>query len=316
MTGPDSTRPFAVRQLSIYLFRMLHSIFDCGFFSIMERKIIMLTRTMQVAALLTFLVSSTAHAITWGEPDNGENPNVGTLLFVQNGVGFFSCTGTMIAPRVMLTAGHCVAGAGEINDVTFVRFDEDALSGLAEAPSLPAWFDSDWLAVETVIPHPLWDDYANFPATYDIGVVILAEAYYPSNGFAEVPGLGFLEALRGNDKNYFRSVGYGRQGTLPPFSMNDYERYKGDVRLLEVQSFISGNGEQSAKFSNNPGIGGGTCYGDSGGPTFYKDTNTLVAVTSFGWAKNGNCVGNDFNYRTDTASAQDFIDDILSQYGN
>jgi hypothetical protein len=276
----------------------------------------MLKKSTQIAALLAFLVSSAAYAITWGEPDSGENPNVGTLLFVQNGVGFYSCTGTMIAPRVMLTAGHCVAEAGNINDLTYVRFDEYALSGLVEAPSLQEWFDTDWIAVETVIPHPLWDDYSNFPKTYDIGVVILAEAVYPSNGFATIPELGFLEGLRGYEKNYFRAVGYGRQGTLPPFQMNEYERYKGKIRLLEVQSYISGNGEQSAKFSNNPGIGGGTCYGDSGGPTFYQDTNILVSVTSFGWAKNGNCVGNDFNYRTDTESAQDFINEVLGEYGN
>lgn len=265
---------------------------------------------------MAFLCSGNANAITWGEPDNGEHPNVGTLLFVQNGVGFFSCTGTMIAPRVMLTAAHCVAGAGQINDVTYVRFEEDALSGLATAPSLAAWFASDWMATETVIPHPQWEDYAAFPATYDIGVVILAEPYYPPGGFATLPGLGFLEGLKGKDKQDFVSVGYGRQGTLPPYEMNDYERYKGSVRLLEMNSYISGQGEQSAKFSNNPGIGGGTCYGDSGGPTFYKNSSLLVSVTSFGWAKNGNCVGNDFNYRTDTQSAIDFINGVLTQYPN
>ena len=61
------------------------------------------------------------------------------------------------------------------------------------------------------------------------------------------------------------------------------------------------------KLSNNPGIGGGTCFGDSGGPTFFKETNIIVTVTSFGWAKNGNCVGNDFNYRTDIPAAREFL---------
>lgn len=266
------------------------------------------------AAAAAFAVATPASAITWGKPDNNEHPNVGTLLFVQNGVGFFSCTGTMIAPRVMLTAAHCVSGNGELNELTYVRFDDDALSGLDEAPSLQAWFDSDWKATTAVIAHPLWADYADFPATYDIGVVILAEPYYPSNGFATLPELGFFDSLKGSD-NRFEAVGYGQQGTLKPFEMNDYEKYKGNVRALEVKSQFNG-GDHSVKFSNNPGIGGGTCYGDSGGPTFFQDTNVVVAVTSFGIAKNGNCVGNDFNFRTDTSNAQDFLNDVLDQYGH
>jgi hypothetical protein len=257
-----------------------------------------------------------AQAITWGAPDEEEHPNVGTLLFVQNGVGFYSCTGTMIAPRVMLTAGHCVSEDGNINDLTYVRFDEDALAGIGNYGSLQAWFDAEWMAVETVIPHPLWADYDEFPDTYDIGVVILAEPYYPSNGFGAIPQLGFLETLKGRDRQNFLSVGYGVQGTLKPFAMDEYERYKGHVRLLEVNSSLSGKGGQSAKFSNNPGVGGGTCYGDSGGPTFFQDSNLVVAVTSFGWAKNGNCVGNDFNYRTDVPEAQEFLMDVLEEYSD
>jgi hypothetical protein len=272
-----------------------------------------LTRTA-VALIATFALVGTAQAITWGQPDDEEHPNVGTLLFVQNGVGFFSCTGTMIAPRVMLTAGHCVEEAGNTNDLTYVRFEEDALAGIGDYLSLQAWFDAEWIAVETVVPHPQYDDYAEFPNTYDIGVVILAEEYDPANGFGEIPQEGFLESLRGRDRQDFLSVGYGQQGTLRPFAMNDYERYKGRVRLLEVDSTLSGKGSQSARFSNNPGVGGGTCYGDSGGPTFFKDTNIVVSVTSFGWAKNGNCVGNDFNFRTDVPAAQDFLNEILEAY--
>jgi hypothetical protein len=269
---------------------------------------------------LALAVAIPVLAITWGEPDNNEHPHVGTLLFVQNGQGFYSCTGTMISPTVMLTAGHCVAGSGNINDVTYVRFDDDALSGIGDYGSLQEWFDADWIEAETVIPHPNWDDYANFPYTYDIGLVILPDPYTPLDSedkpiFGELPDPGFLETLKGKDKNHFTVVGYGMQGNLKPFAQNDYEKYKGNVRLVEVKSYLTAGGAASAKFSNNPGIGGGTCYGDSGGPNFFADTNIVSSITSFGWAKNGKCVGNSFYYRTDTPDALDFINLELSKHG-
>lgn len=273
------------------------------------------------ALVLTVAAVGNAYAITWGEPDAGANPHVGTLLFVQNGDGYFSCTGTLIAPRVMVTAGHCVAGRGadgrmRTNDVTYVRFEDDALAGLGSARSLARWFASDWLEVERVIAHPEWADYSQFPVTYDLGVVILKRPYYAHGGLlGTLPPLGFLERLNGADTNFFRVVGYGQQGTLKPTEQNDYVKYKGTVRLIELNSTLTAQGFSSVKFSNNPGTGGGTCYGDSGGPTFFQNTQIVVAVTSFGWAKNDYCIGNDYSFRLDTRVAHDFLLPILRQYG-
>lgn len=263
-----------------------------------------------IALVIVFSVVGVAYAITWGEPDNGEHPNVGTLLFVQNGVGYYSCTGTLIAPKVMLTAGHCVEEFGNINDVTYVRFEENALEGIGNYGSLQKWLDKEWLAVDTVIPHPLYDDFSGFPYTYDVGLVILKKPVNRKIEFATLPPLGFLETLIGQQSNDFTAVGYGVQSTLKPFAQDDYERYKGTVRLIEVNSMLTGKGYSSAKFTNNPGTGGGTCYGDSGGPTFFQDTNMTVSVTSFGWGSN-HCVGNDYNFRLDTSAAQDFIGPYL-----
>jgi len=272
--------------------------------------------SLAVALVFVLSVVGVAGAITWGEPDNGEHPHVGTMIFLNtelSNTGLYSCSGTLIAPRVFLTAGHCVETADNPNELTWVRFAENPVADTGPYRdangdlNVLLWLNSEWLAVDEVIAHPDYSDYSDFPYTYDIGVVILSEPVV-SSSYGTLPEEGFLETLKGKDKQHFTSVGYGLQGTLYPFFQNDYYRFKGDVRLLELNSYLTGGGDASVKFSNNPGIGGGTCYGDSGGPTFYKDTNLIVSVTSFGWAKNGNCIGNDFNYRTDTEDALEFLE--------
>ena len=255
------------------------------------------------AALL--LAALPAQAITFGELDGNRHPYVGTLLFVQDGEGYYSCTGTLISPTVMLTAGHCVEGNGKPNDVTYVRFDADALEGLDAAPTLQAWLDQKWIKAKTVVAHPQYEDYAQFPDNYDVGVVILPKAVkMPTYG--ALPPLGLLDQVLAADGagNRWTAVGYGSQGVLKPFAGDDYRRYQASQRLIELVSTFNGD-SSNAKFSNNPGNnGGGTCYGDSGGPIFHRTGNVIGAVTSFGYTP---CIGVDYQYRIDTPSAQDFI---------
>jgi secreted trypsin-like serine protease len=68
----------------------------------------------------------------------------------------------------------------------------------------------------------------------------------------------------------------------------------------------------SAKFSNNNRRRhtGGTCFGDSGGPFLVKDTNALVAVTSFGISTT--CSDGTGGYRIDQKDDLDFINAIAS----
>ena len=248
--------------------------------------------------------------VTFSTPDPG-HPYVGTLLFVQNGEGFFSCTGTLLSPTLMLTAGHCTEFGGNTNDVTYVQFTQDALQGIEDYPTLQAWLDAEWILAEQVIPHPQFDDFAEFPNTYDVGLAILSE---PVNldTYGTLPEIGLLDRLtsgRGHKDAVFTAVGYGLQGLIKPLFSDVYARYQSHTRLIEVKSTTNGD-SQSAKFTNNPGrVAGGTCLGDSGGPIFWGSTTIIGAITSFGHTP---CIGVDFNFRIDTEIAQDFIRQYLN----
>ena len=270
----------------------------------MKRKILIL-----LAAVLVFSMTlGTASAITFGTRDvNNGYPYVGTLLF-QTPSGFYSCTGTLISPRTVLTAGHCLEEGGVNNLNTWVSFDPEIdLPQFDTRDELMRYLDRNWLNVRDVIPHPNYDDFSGFPNTYDIGLAILRQPYRLGS-YGALPTQDFFAGLVNGPANQrrFTAVGYGMQGYIPPFYADDWARYYGAVTLVELNSFDTGD-NQSAKFTNNPGGGngsGGTCYGDSGGPVFYGDTNIVTAVVSWGVTP---CIGVDFQFRVDTALALTFI---------
>jgi trypsin len=242
--------------------------------------------------------------ITFGTPDPG-HPYVGAVLF-RRGDDFFSCTGTLLSSTVMLTAGHCVEESGQLNDATYVRFTQDALAGRDKYPTLQKWLDAKWIRAKRVIAHPQFDDFSQFPNTYDVGLVILPKPGVSLSTYGALPEEGLLESLSGQNK-LFTAVGYGMQGLIKPFLSDIFARFQGTTRLIEVKSTFTGD-SQSAKFTNNPGQGGGTCFGDSGGPIFVGTTNVIGAITSFGITP---CIGVDFNFRIDTETSLNFIRQYL-----
>lgn len=278
-----------------------------------------LTKHLLSVLAIAAIATTPAQAITWGEPDGNAHPHVVTLAFVQNGVGLYSCTGTLLTPYVVLTAGHCTEGAGQPNDLTWVRNDPDIDAAYAAErpgyPSLLAWLNATWTSGQAV-PHPQFDDYAQFPNTYDIGLVLLAKPIYASS-YGALPSLrqfDYLRTARGPiGKRSAVVVGYGLQGRIPAFAGDDWVRYRAvsSVANLERGAVL---GEQNFQFTNNPGRGsgsGGTCSGDSGGPAFWIDpstgaeTNVVMAVNSYSITPK--CNGTDYQFRTDIETAQDFV---------
>ena len=274
------------------------------------------------AAFTALVVAVPAVAITNGQPDNGEHPFVGTILFRQTD-GLFSCSGTLLSSTVMLTAGHCTEFEGETNSATWVWMDEvvdvDALANRdrTKYPTIDDFLNdpaNGWIKA-TAIPHPEYADFAGFPNTHDVGVVLLSAGVSLSE-YGELPTLGqfdFLERAKGKPENRrFEVVGYGVQRIVPKKdAQDDWRRYKGDTTLSGSQSSLTDG--YNFKFTNSPGNGtggSGTCFGDSGGPAFWDETNIVAAVTSFGITPH--CTGVDFSYRADIAETLDFVTPYLS----
>lgn len=260
----------------------------------MRRFLLLSTTTVGLVLGLVMGLVQPAAAITSGVPDDGEHPYVGlVVLYDSQGKPLGRCSGTLLSPTAFLTAGHCTSGAASAR----VYFDEHV--------SAPPYPYSGGVTGEPHT-HPGFDGFKTFPNTSDVGIVRLNEPV-SMDTYGALPELRVLDSLatqRGRQDVVFEAVGYGLQGVKPEL-MDKRNRYKALTKLVNLRSALTDG--YNLHTSNAPGIGGGTCFGDSGGPVFRSDnSNVVVAVTSFGLNKN--CKGADFAYRVDIAHSQDFIE--------
>jgi secreted trypsin-like serine protease len=239
-------------------------------------------------AAITMLVSAAvAAAITYGVPDANGHPEVGALLAQQafSDGTWEECTGTLIAPRVFLTAAHCDEGVSRV----------------------AVTFDSSYHAASGTTYWGTWHADPNYNQTQsdpqDLAVVVLDKSV---KGIvpARLPAAGSLSGLSGDQQ--FTSVGYGAQSVTngPGGQTFNYA----DIRYVSTGTLNSIN-PSWLRISQNPSTGnGGTCYGDSGGPNFLgagsTETNILVATTITGDTP---CRSTNVDYRLDTQSARSFL---------
>lgn len=303
-----------------------------------------LVLSLVVAAMMALATAGPATAITYGEPDDGEHPYVGFMIFYDpTEPGWFSCSGTALDEDTFLTAGHCTYGIGTDGeavldaegdvvtsggtDVWVTFADTDVLAGWparADHPTEEALYDarSAWLDANpeyisgTAYPHPDYDGFSGFPVNYDVGVVQL-DAAAPLTSFGELAPLGTAEDLAGatgrNRNNALvENVGYGIQ-SIQPKPMDETTRYKSTSRIVEVNGNIATGGNLHTL--NNPsavGGTGGTCFGDSGGPLLYPaEDGVIVGVTSYGYTSN--CRYIDGYQRVDIPVVQDWLAGFTSE---
>ena len=267
------------------------------------------------------LISPAVHAVTDGEPDGTRHPNVGLMIALDaNGAPMWRCSGTLVSPRHYLTAGHCTDGATTAR----VYFQQDAGANydpeteVDPVTGYPEYCAEGTLGQTCATSDELYnygfDEFAGFPNTRDVGLVILDQPIELSEyGALAAPGsLDRLATRRGQQEVTFTISGYGLSRINPVVVESYRERLMAKTKLVNLRSAL--NGGFNLQLSANPGGGrGGTCFGDSGGPVFYGgfESNIIVGVTSFGL--NGNCRGVDFAYRTDTRAVFAWIRGIVGE---
>jgi len=277
----------------------------------MKKLLILLSVLVMIA-----FAASPVMALVGGDEDT-VHTNVGAILFewTVNGelITARACTATLIHPRVLVTASHCIRNleeAGVGYDQLSISFDQDPLADGATH-----------LAVEAMIPYPYFLGKANNGA-YDlnIGLVFLASSVEGTSP-AALPDEGYLEdvlgTLNGKEAQSMEMtiVGYGATELLPSPDM-----YFDAIRRVGTVTFNSlGNNLGSFSTDNRENSDIAFCSGDAGAPAFHVGQNgkeVLVGVYYLGFPSN--CVEDGYQMqsgtRLDIADALDFINDTIDDY--
>lgn len=210
-----------------------------------------------------------AEPIAGGEID-ADHVNVFALLarhrISEDRYAFSSCTATLIAPNLLLTARHCVS---ETRD-EFVVCGQASLGRLYQAEDLIAsnpvfiqqearWFRGDSIHVPSE---------GNDTCGFDVALVILSENVPPSVAEPAIPRID--RAVEAGER--YVAVGYGVD-----------ENGGGGSRQVRRDLYVACSpGSCGRRARDNEFIGDtGVCSGDSGGPAF-DSAGKLVGIVSRG----------------------------------
>jgi V8-like Glu-specific endopeptidase len=244
------------------------------------------------AAFALTSIATSAGAITYGTIDT-THPFVGAIIVDFQGrfnLGVIEwCSGSLVSPRVFLTAGHCTDGLDVYEipvDRVWISFALRIWDPGAERRNVVSWLN-----------HP---DYRWGPTSdpHDVGAVILEEPA-DGRGLATLAPVGYLDELAaaGDLRSArFVNVGYG----------SNQHAFVDGWRKASTSGFLSLHDAWLYMSQNIHTGSGGTCFGDSGGPTFHGDGGAEYVVATVSWG-DARCVATNINYRADLASTHAFV---------
>ena len=288
------------------------------------RKVVLMLGSMALAILLG---GGVAQAIINGEPDRGAeaHPYVGALVSVPPSGEFKGqripvCSGTLISARVFLTAGHCTELLMKEDLPSYVSLDPTYKPGASKVIKATPYTHPGFCfptpedkAACTPSGRPEIVGTLPRDLRYDVGVAVLEEPVRKAT-YGALPDAGLVDTLKEGKR--LSTVGYGARGfdllsesPLQPQPRPLDNRYSATVGLLNTKDpalgemFVKTTGVSLIK-----GKGEASCYGDSGGPLFVGDQQTIAGLTSFG---NGVCRGPVYYQRVDLPRVLTWIRSFL-----
>jgi hypothetical protein len=255
-----------------------------------------------VAAFVCLLFATPAGAVIGGTSDTANKyANVGVLQLHVGTDWFDFCSGTLVAPDVVLTAAHCTDFLVDVGPDGFgpddlrISFDPDGDSLFSTVDHIVV--NPDWFTAGPCIGNSKHRCLA--PPAEDIALVFL-DAPVADITPAPIASAGFLDSIDLKSTT-FTVVGYGTDAFITgsaaspkAITIFDGIRSYRDVNALPAQDAFP---DRFLKITQ------GVCFGDSGGPLFYRDT--LVALNT--WTFSYRCDGPNLEYRVDSPPAQEFL---------
>ncbi|MCX8177279.1 MAG: S1 family peptidase [Candidatus Bathyarchaeota archaeon] len=279
-------------------------------------KVVLLTTLSAVFLLSMF--SSPVYGVTGNfQPDSTSYVGI-VVLFSDTArevpVGY--CTGFLISPRVMVTAGHSCVGVAAVS----VCFDSGPISyTLEDGKIISSTTEPIYNGIPIAYPGYLQGLIAGNRVlkNSDVGIIVLDEPVTSVTSYASLPEPCFVDELP--VKTSLKVVGYGAQYQTRPKNNDPANSWIGSIARSSAQvNLLSVNFAESDRYikcsANSAQSKGGVAYGDSGGPVIYttnEGQETVIAINAY--VSNANCAGVTYHTRIDNPLILAWIKGFLNR---